>query len=260
MIYAVTIQRPDDLDQFRNAARKLLAAGAAPADVAWISETDGSLFREPLPPDEKVTAVPRAFVALADAVACHRDEQRWPLLYEVLWRIDRGERDPLENAADLTVHRLHRMAAAVRRDQHQMTAFVRFRMVPGVHGDMYVAWHEPRHHILRRTSSFFIDRFANMRFSILTPELSLHWDGNVERFGQGLRREDAPSDDNVEDWWRRYYAAVFNPARANPRLMQRHMPRRFWNNLPEATIIQDLTAEAGARTDLMTRSPAENGA
>ena len=43
-------------------------------------------------------------------------------------------------------------------------------------GERYVAWFEPEHHILRRVSSFFVDRFAAMRWSILTPDGSLHWD------------------------------------------------------------------------------------
>jgi probable DNA metabolism protein len=133
------------------------------------------------------------------------------------------------------------MAASVRHDQHRMTAFVRFRVVPDVDAELYIAWYEPRHRILRRTSTFFIDRFRNMRFSILTPDLTLHWDRRVERFAPALPRKDACSEDAVEDWWRRYYGAMFNPARSSPRPMQRHMPKHFWRDLPEAAIIASLT-------------------
>ena len=251
MTYAVAIQRPDDLDEFRDAARRLLASGVAPADVAWSSGQAGSLFQQSPPNGEKITPVPRAFVELSSAVICHRDEQSWPLLYQALWRLDRGERALMQQVSDPLMHRLHRMAAAVRHDQHRMTAFVRFRMLQDAEGDRYVAWYEPRHRILRRTATFFIDRFSNMRFSILTPDLTLHWDRHAERFAPGLRREDASSEDKVEDWWRRYYGAVFNPARPNASLMQRHMPKHFWRDLPEATIIAQLIDEAGARTDRM---------
>ena len=254
MIYTVTIQQPDDLDEFRRMARRLLAARIAPADVVWSSAAGGSLFCEPLPDDERIMAVPRSFVTLASVAICHRDEQRWPLLYEALWRMDLGERGIMERASDPLVYRLRRLAAAVKHDQHRMTAFVRFREVPGLEGDCFVAWYEPRHHVLRRAASFFIDRFANMRFSILTPDLTLYWDRNVEMFSPGLRKEDAVSADAVEDWWRRYYAAIFNPARLNVSLMQQHMPKRFWRDLPEAKIILELINGAEARTDRMIQS------
>jgi DNA polymerase len=59
-----------------------------------------------------------------------------------------------------------------------MHAFVRFRELPTVDGsERFVAFFEPDHHIVRRTASFFVNRFTNMQWSILTPELSIHWDG-----------------------------------------------------------------------------------
>ncbi|WP_428534695.1 TIGR03915 family putative DNA repair protein [Rhodopila sp.] len=257
MIYPAIIQRPDDLDEFRTIARQLLAAGAAPADVAWSNGPTQSLFQQALPQGERVAAVPRSFITLASAVICHRDDQRWSLLYQALWRLDRGESALMHQVADPLMHRLARMADAVKHDQHRMTAFLRFRMVRESDDELYIAWYQPRHRILRRTSAFFIDRFTNMRFSILTPDLTLHWDRHSERFAPGLRREDASSKDAVEDWWRRYYAAIFNPARSNARLLQRHMPKQFWRDLPEASLITQLIAEAGGRTDQMIRNSAD---
>src|SRR4051812_32231196 len=96
MIHAVTLHRPDDLDEFRAAARRLLAAGIAPADVGWSHGSTGTLFVEPLPERERIATVPRAFADLAAAVICHREETRWSLLYEALWRIDRGMRHFLD--------------------------------------------------------------------------------------------------------------------------------------------------------------------
>ena len=247
----VALLEPDSLTEFRSIARKLLSAGVPPAGIAWGTD---NLFGDTLPAEEKIIAVPRAFADLAGAVICHRDEARLPLLYEALWRIDQGDRTFMDRPSDPLRYRLHRMEAAVRRDRHRMTAFVRFRAVPGVDGDTFVAWYEPRHRVLRRTASFFTDRFTNMRFSILTPDLTLHWDGKGERFGPGLRREDAASDDAVEEWWRRYYSAIFNPARLNAGLMASHMPRHFWRDLPEARTIRDLIEQAGVRTDRMIQT------
>ncbi len=251
MTCTVAIHQPDDFNEFRTVARKLLAAGIAPGAVVWTSSETPTLFADALPETAKTISVPRSFVDLAEAVICHHDEQRWPLLYQALWRIDQGESSLMQQAADALLHRLRRMQTAVRHDQHRMTAFLRFRKVQDPDGEIYIAWYEPQHYILRRTTSFFIDRFASMRFSILTPDLTLSWDGSAAHHTPGLRKQDAPTDDAIEQWWQRYYAAIFNPARVNPQLTRRHMPKAFWQNLPEAQIISDLVANATARTDRM---------
>lgn len=252
-MFSVAVDPPDSLDGFKVAARRLLAAGIEPAAVIWGA---AALF----PPEPSATPatpplVPRPFVALAEAVACHRDEARWPLLYEALWRINRGERALLDQPSDALVHRLSRMEAAVRRDAHRMTAFVRFRSCRNGEDEHFMAWYEPNHRVLRRCADFFVDRFAAMRFSILTPDLTLHWDRQTISFGPGLSRADAVSHDTVEAWWQRYYAATFNPARANEPLLRAHIPQRFWRDLPEARLIGTLVAEAGARTAGMLHEP-----
>jgi DNA polymerase len=38
----------------------------------------------------------------------------------------------------------------------------------------------------------------------------------------------------------RYYAALFNPDRANPRGMRAQMPVRYWGTLPETRAITSL--------------------
>ncbi|HQT79622.1 MAG TPA: TIGR03915 family putative DNA repair protein, partial [Rhodopila sp.] len=244
-MHTAVIAQPDDLAAFRTYARRLLAAKANPATVIWTDISHGNLFDEAVGEAERVAPVPRSFVSLAEAVACHRNRDRWSLLYQAFWRLAHGERLLLRNEADPLVHRLNRMATAVRHDQHRMTAFVRFRAVTDGDEVYYAAWYEPQHYVLRRTACFFIDRFAAMRFSILTPDLSLHWDRQESHFGPGMTRTESEPPDAVEEGWKRYYAATFNPARSNPDLMARHMPRRFWRNLPEAASIHDLVTDAG---------------
>ena len=182
---------------------------------------------------------------LAEDVVCHRDGERFALLYELLWRITHGERELLSVASDPLVHRLQRMEKSVRRDMHKMTAFLRFRQIADDGGERYVAWFEPEHHILRRIADFFVGRFAAMRWSILTPRGAMHWDGKELTFSGGVSRNDAPAGDALEDWWRAYYRATFNPARANLAAMQAEMPKKYWRNMPEADLIPGLLAEAG---------------
>ncbi len=255
----VRITRPDDLDGFRRAARGLIAAGVAPETVSWQQEDDALPFGDLVPDDAAAPAlsVPKRFHALAEPVICHRDPERFALLYTALWRLGRGEPRLLQDPTHPLVRRLERMAGAVDRDEHRMTAFLRFRRIETDGTERFVAWFEPEHHILRRAAPFFIGRFAAMRWSILTPDGSLHWDAGTLDIGPGMRREDAPDEDSLEEAWRRYYAATFNPARANPVMMRSEMPKRYWRNLPEAALIPALLDGAPARTRAMIAATAE---
>ncbi|HET9622291.1 MAG TPA: UdgX family uracil-DNA binding protein [Kofleriaceae bacterium] len=251
-----------DLARWRDEARALLAAEIAPADVAWTAPgAAGVLFETPLAAAPATARVPARFLRLADDAILHRGAGTHATLYRVLWRLSHGEPALLDDAADPDVRALTTRAAQVTRDLHQMHAFVRFRVVADDEGDHRVAWYAPAHHIVERGAAFFRDRFPAMRWTILTPERSAHYDGHALRFGPGAPRHTAPQgEDDLEDLWRTYYASIFNPARANPRAMRQHMPRRLWPQLPEATEIGGLLAAAPARVVAMDPRPAITGA
>ncbi|WP_009959312.1 UdgX family uracil-DNA binding protein [Verrucomicrobium spinosum] len=196
-------------------------------------------------------SVPKAFMDMARTVACHRSAHRWSLLYRVLWRITHGEHHLLKVAVDPDVHELHTMEKSVRRDVHKMRAFVRFREVVHEGQVLYVAWFEPQHHILELNAPFFIDRFAGMQWSILTPERCLHWDGVKATYTPGVSRHEAPTGDAMESLWLQYYAHIFNPARVKTHAMLAEMPMKYWRNLPEAAIIPTLLEQASPRVEVM---------
>src|SRR5690606_1042557 len=180
--------------------------------------------------------------------------------YRLLWRIQAHPR-ALEDMTDRDVERVYELARQVRRDIHKMRAFVRFRLVdtgdePEA-GEHYVAWFEPEHHILRFNAGFFVRRFTTMRWSILTPEDSLHWDGQVLAEGPPALRPDAPEEDGAEDLWRTYYASTFNPARLKIGAMLKEMPRKYWHNMPETALIPALVAGARARESTMVEAGAK---
>ena len=254
--YRVTLSREDAFEDFRDAARGLIGADVPPARVTWrIRETD--LIDAALPPQGVATfSVPGAYVRLAENVVCHRDRERFALLYELLWRITHGERELMSIASDPLAHRLGRMEKSVRRDMHKMTAFLRFRRVETEDGEHFIAWFEPEHFILRRVSDFFIGRFATMRWSILTPQGAMHWQAPELTFSGGVSHRDAPASDALEDWWRAYYRATFNPARANIEAMRAQMPKKYWHNMPETDLIPGLLAEADVRTrEMVEQAP-----
>ena len=247
----IGLDPPEQFADWRTQARALLAAGIEPSEVNW----DGAgLFDSPLSEaragnQRKVSA---AFLKLAETVFMHRDPARLALLYRLLWRSGEAPR-LLDDASDADVARAQHLAHAVRRDIHKMRAFVRFREIAGSEDadPVFVAWYEPDHHIVRANARFFINRFANMRWSILTPDRCLHWDGAELMEAPGATRADAPGVDVAEDLWRSYYAAIFNPARVKIDAMVKEMPRRFWRNMPETRLIPDLIAGAQARSAAM---------
>ncbi len=244
---------------FRNVARRLLAAGVSPDAVSLHDAGDAALpFAGADTPDVVSTArVPRAFVELGVRVACHRDPERWNLLYRLLHRLTRGEPSLLAVATDPDVARAMRLEKAVRRAQHKMTAFVRFQKVSGEEGDEYVAWYVPEQPVVALTVGFFVERFGSMRWWILTPEASAHWDRTSLHLAPGVgareARERLPGDALVE-LWRSYYANIFNPARVKVAAMQREMPKRHWATLPEADLIATLIAEAPPRVEAMVEA------
>jgi probable DNA metabolism protein len=254
-MYRVTLSAPDDFNEFRTHARGLIAVNAPPESISWSVGDAPGLFGDLPPPSSAQFTVPAAFVPFAEAVICHSDGERFALLYDLLWRLTHGERRLLEDAADPLVHRLERMQKSVGRDMHKMTAFVRFRQVADDGGEHYVAWFEPEHLILRRVAPFFVGRFAAMRWSILTPLGSLHWNGKDLVVGPAVSRSDAPREDALEGWWRTYYKSTFNPARANPDAQRAEMPKKYWRNLPEAPLIPGMLDEAAKRTRRMIEMP-----
>ncbi len=260
----MTLHAPADFAAWRHEARALLAAGVAPDDIVW--RVDGSDFQAadlfalafptpaaPAATDNKLT-VPRKFLDLCKDVICHSDDARFALLYRVLWRLAR-DKHLLQMATDIDVQRAQALAKAVRRDRHKMTAFVRFREVITANGSLWVAWFEPQHHIVESTAPFFVRRFAGMAWSILSPRRSAHWDGVDLSFGLGASRTDAPTEDALEEHWRTYFAGIFNPARLNTAAMQREMPKKYWKNMPETSLIPELVRAATQRADTMLANP-----
>ncbi len=112
--------------------------------------------------------------------------RKWDLLYSVLWRIAHENHNLLKVETDDEVIQLLRMERCVSHDVHHVHAFVRFKKVTDAEGERYVAWYKPDHKSIRLAAPFFAERFASMRWSILTPDGSAHWDGKTLRFGAGV--------------------------------------------------------------------------
>ena len=255
--HTVRLESETDFPGWRNAARQLALNGIRPEDVTWQVKTDQALHDNGLPaiPAGARLDVPRAFIEHAETAFCHSDPGRFAFLYRLLWRL-RTEPKLLAIASDIDTRRLEAMERAVRRDIHKMRAFVRFRKIGDGGQERYVAWFEPDHFIVERNADFFVRRFTGMRWTILTPHASADWDGERLAIGPGAAKGDAPSQDDTEALWRTYFENIFNPARLKVKAMQKEMPKKYWRNLPEASLIPDLIAGADkAAKDMIARMP-----
>ncbi|MFG6591118.1 UdgX family uracil-DNA binding protein [Sulfitobacter sp. 1A12157] len=241
---------------WREAARGFLAAGVPPEQILWGDHAAApDLFGgEAAPAATGRTAVPRSFVSMAETAVWHSDPERFARLYSFLWRVkdaphlmsDRGD-------ADLAV--LRGMEKNVRRCQHKMKAFVRFREIgnPEAPRRSFAAWFEPTHHTVEPTADFFVRRFSDMDWRILTPDVSAIFEGGKLSFQEGHAKPDLPEDAG-EQLWITYFQNIFNPARLMVKAMQSEMPKKYWKNMPEAAFIPQMIAEAPARARAMAEA------
>ena len=233
----------------------MLGEGVPPQEILW--EAERGLFGPVLVGGEATMKlkVPAAFVALAESVACHRDPVRWALLYQILWRMTRGgERHLLAIASDPDIAKARTLEKNVRREIHKMHAFVRFKLIDTnatTGRERYAAWFEPDHFIVEAGAPFFRNRFANMDWSIFTPKGCAHWDGKLLTFTPGIPDNPVENPDALEAAWRTYYRSIFNPARVKVKAMQAEMPKRYWKNLPEAGLIDELIETSKNRVQSM---------
>ncbi|MFL6575219.1 MAG: UdgX family uracil-DNA binding protein [Povalibacter sp.] len=260
-MHSITLQHAGDFAGFRTAARALIRNDVPPDQVTWqTAQETASLFNDGSDADRTPATtftVPAAYMRLAETVSMHNDPARFALLYRLLWRL-RAEPRLLDVTMDADVAGAHGMAKSVDRDIHKMHAFVRFRQVPGVEPQTFIAWFEPQHHIVEAAAPFFVRRFANTPWAIVTPERRAIWDLHKLTLGPGGQRSEVPEEDAAESLWRDYYASIFNPARLKVDSMRAHMPKKYWRNLPESPLIPDLIAASRRRTqDMIDHSVTE---
>ena len=265
------LKQADDFEGWRTAARLALSENQSPREILFEVEGMQQNLLDGLPTASNGQSgvianqsntnltVSKAFLSLAKQVVCHSNGERFLLLYRLLVR-SQQEKNLLLKSVDPDVHKTNVLAKEVRRDMHKMKAFVRFRKTGETEQgqEQFVAWFEPTHHIVRATAPFFMRRFAGMQWSILTPNSCAHWDGQSLSFSDGIPKSKAPQEDALEDYWRSYYASIFNPARLKINAMTSEMPKKYWKNLPEAELIPELINKAQIdEQKMMNSSPTE---
>ena len=193
------------LDDFRQKARALIAAGVAPESLHLVD--DGAQRSLGLDDDEAPEndaeaaplAVPRSFALLAEVVSHHRDAARWAALYRVLFRMQQGERELLAIAHDPDVVRVRSLASAVERDVQRALERARMRPTSDAQGEMLVAFVALQHHTLPLVAERLSERMAGQRWMLRTPDGCVRDEGDgVLHVSPGASPGLAPSADEIE--------------------------------------------------------------
>jgi DNA polymerase len=156
--------------------------------------------------------VPCDFERLGRLVACHRSEDRFGLLYRLLWRARHGEPEVLGDMLDPEVFRFRRMAAAVREDLKGTRSHLRLRdpgysprrttrSAPDGRLPDLVAWCDPRHRILPLLAEELAARSPGRSFALLSPRASAFWDGRTLDLGPGASAAGTSSKGELAARW-----------------------------------------------------------
>ncbi len=256
---------------WREVARSLIQQRVPPHQITWLTDGDsGGLFDHAPVPNGAPAAtpplrIPKQLLELLQNAARFRVEDRWSLLYRILWRVAQSDHAAML-AGDIDGSQLHKRLKAIRREAHHLHAFLRFHPRPeNAEGPQLVAWHEPAHDILASASGHFAERLGRTTWLIATPDDGVYWDGQRLHYqrpcpSEWQRLAQAPEDEG-EALWLAYYGSTFNPARLNRSALETSMPVRFWKNLPEGPLIPQLMsqARAGAQRDGQAEAVARQG-
>lgn len=255
----VTVRFDGRFEGWRACARRLLQQGVAPHEANWATGTESAgLFDSPLEDlgeeQAKPIRVTRQLLDELQAASRYRIENRWSLLYRVLWRVAQGDASA-RLVGDIDGSELHGRIKAVRREAHHLHAFLRFTPLETATGPRHVAWFEPAHDVLPWAADHFANRMGQNSWLIATPDDGVCWDGAQMLYSQPCPPEWRQLAQRASDpgggLWKTYYESTFNPARLNQSVMQTNLPVRFWKNLPEGRLIPELMsrARAGAQRD-----------
>src|SRR5258708_30667083 len=90
-MHHITLGSETDFNGWRKAARALVLNQVKSSEVIWRVRGHASKPLEPsatpLEPARDTFKVPARFVALVQSVILHRDNERFALLYHLLWRL-----------------------------------------------------------------------------------------------------------------------------------------------------------------------------
>jgi probable DNA metabolism protein len=149
----------------------------------------------------------------------------------------------LDDLGDPDSCAVEKAAVRTRAEAHLMLGAVRFAELAD--GSWY-ARIQPSCDVLMHIAGHFSARYPGMRWAIhdtgrakaIIHVPSMGWSlAKGFTLGDNADQESLFSADEarVRETWRQYFGAVTIQSRLNPRLQAGHLPKRYWENLPEMT-------------------------
>ena len=133
-----------------------------------------------------------------------------------------------------TVNKVYKMCVAVNNEAERFRQFTRFSDSNGA----LVAVIHPKHFVLPLIKSFFCARIKNEHFMIYDAEHGAALIHTPERTAiipvENLELTET-EDSFYKNLWKSYYRHIAIASRYNPTCRRAHMPKRFWQYLPEVS-------------------------
>lgn len=177
--------------------------------------------------------------------ACFLSEQEGiekQLLY-LIQHIFSNAAHKITDYTDPVIVELQQIHKKIGREVHRMHAFVRFQETKD---NIWACAIEPDFNVLPLIGKHFKDRYPAQQWLIYDTQrhYGIHYkigeeivfvtfDTMAQR-GITLGQNAITADEiDYQNMWRQYFQSVNIPERNNPRLHQRHVPRRYWKYLIE---------------------------
>lgn len=139
----------------------------------------------------------------------------------------------LSQIGDLDINRVYKMVVSVNNEANALYGFVRFEEVNGA----LLSVIHPKHYVLPLLGNYFKQRIRNEVFMIYDEN---HGAAFIHKGSQSaivpvesLEKPEEGNDSFYVELWKTYYGHIAIDSRYNPRCRLAHMPKRFWEDLPE---------------------------
>lgn len=178
---------------------------------------------------------PRA-LELVVTVFCSCLEQKELKLLQFLLRGYREGANLCYNLGDAQVAPLLKAERHLLHEAHLFKGFTRFVQAEGV----LVAVIAPKNYILPFITAHFSIRLRHERFAIVdkTHQTALVYEaGKAEmlRVESLELPELSPGEARWQALWKQFYNTIAIKGRENPRCRMSHMPKRYWEHMPEVS-------------------------
>lgn len=213
-------------------------------------------------------AIPRELLSWLKTAACFRAPDRWSLLYRVLWRWTRAERNVLD-LDDPDGALLDQRIKAVEHETADLLLLTLFRRrEPSMQPPELVGWYEPHHDLLERAAALFATPMGDSTWMLATPYGAAFWNGMLLRIDRPPAEQhqqttlalpesamtgEALTSMPTEALWLAYYASAFN-GQPSP------VPLRYWRTPPAGPPLPAHLSRArsrlGAQSAAVTVPPA----